>query len=671
MRGRLRTGALGGLAALALAAPAAHAGLTTPPLAIDGAVDPQFAAPDGGALSVGAADSGDVVAAWRDAGGAPTPVKLLLWRGGTAAPQVTSPGLGSDPDVAMAPDGHAIATWVGSDGRLRIARRTPGGDWMAPAAIDAPTPGSPNSSRWLQSAVAVRPDGTAVVAAIGCPDFGVSAENITYALDVGADGSIGAPQDSGTTYSSMGCSDPLSVHVAAGPGGQVALTECHYDLSCELATRTSAAAPWSEWGVDGSNMYGNNNGGAVPVITPAGKVVVTWRSDNPAPSTVRASIGTTATAMTQLFDLSDSSVSSSAGEPFIFGSDVLALFQSALGGGGTQVLARPIFAAGTYGASAALDARSFAGDPHGAAWPDGSGVIAFASAPTADATPTLSLMQRSLGGTLTPIDVAPLPGRSVALPRVALAGSAAQPLGIVATREAPSGGGAATIVLRRIDGVPPTLSLAVPTTGEVGAPLTLSAAASDASAPVAVSWAFGDGDTAQGAAVRHAYAAAGTRTVTVTATDPAGNVATATASIHIADHVRPAITGARLTATRFRVARGATALVAARRRAPAGTTLRLTLSKPAKLRIAVVQARRGRRVHGRCRAGAHRGRRCTLRTTLGTLSRQLGSGAAAIPFSGRLGRRALRPGRYELRLVATDAAGNRSSARTLRFTIVR
>jgi len=657
---------------LALAVPAtAHAGLTNPPLSVDGSLDPQFAAPDSGALRVGASDDGDVVAAWRDEGGAPTPVKLLLWRAGTAAPEVVSPGLGTDPDVAMAPDGHALATWVGSDGALRIARRAPGGGWLAPASVAAPAPSNPDSARWMASAVAVRADGTGVVAGVGCADYGISAENIGYALDVGAAGSIGAAQDSGTTYSTMGCFDPFRVRIAAGAGGQAALTHCYYDGSCKLAIRASAAAPWSVWGVDGADQYGNNNGGAVPVITPAGKVVVTWRSDNPAPSRVRASIGTSATAMTQLYDMSDSSVSSSAGEPFVFGNDVLALFQTTAAGGGVQVLARPIFAAGSYGALNVLTSRTYAGDPHGAAWPDGTAVIAYASQPAADATPTLTLVRRSLGGALTPLDAAPLPGRAVTLPRVALAGSATQPLGIVATREVPTGGGPASVVLRRIDGVAPSLSLAVPSSAEAGAPVTFSAATADVSAPVDVRWDIGDGVTTHGASVAHVYATPGTRTVTVTATDPAGNATTANTTIRIEDHVRPTISGARLTATRFRVARGATALAAARRRAPAGTTLRLTLSEAADVRIAIARLRAGRRIHGRCRTTARHGRRCTARRAVGTLTRRLDVRAAAIPFSGRIGRRALRPGRYELRLTAADASGNRSAATTLRFTIVR
>ena len=47
------------------------------------------------------------------------------------------------------------------------------------------------------------------------------------------------------------------------------------------------------------------------------------------------------------------------------------------------------------------------------------------------------------------------------------------------------------------------------------------------------------------------------------------------------------------------------------------------------------------------------------------------AGANRIAFSGQIGRRALKRGRYRARLVATDAAGNRSSARTVRFRVKR
>ena len=43
----------------------------------------------------------------------------------------------------------------------------------------------------------------------------------------------------------------------------------------------------------------------------------------------------------------------------------------------------------------------------------------------------------------------------------------------------------------------------------------------------------------------------------------------------------------------------------------------------------------------------------------------------SIAFSGRIGRKALKPGSYRFRLVAIDAAGNKSADRLLKFRVVR
>jgi hypothetical protein len=109
----------------------------------------------------------------------------------------------------------------------------------------------------------------------------------------------------------------------------------------------------------------------------------------------------------------------------------------------------------------------------------------------------------------------------------------------------------------------------------------------------------------------------------------------------------PVITSASLTRKRFSVGRAHTA-VAARTRHH-GTTFRLKLSKAARIKITIRRAHR----------------------TAGTLKRNARPGANRIAFSGRIGRRALRPGRYVARIVASDASGKRSAPRTLHFTVVR
>ena len=108
--------------------------------------------------------------------------------------------------------------------------------------------------------------------------------------------------------------------------------------------------------------------------------------------------------------------------------------------------------------------------------------------------------------------------------------------------------------------------------------------------------------------------------------------------------------------------------------APRGTHFRYALSEAAAMSIAIEQRASGRRVGRRCRPATRRLRkrpRCTRWASRGTLSAQAAAGGNATPFSGRVGRRALRPGSYRARLRATDAAGNRSGERRVALRVVR
>jgi hypothetical protein len=234
------------------------------------------------------------------------------------------------------------------------------------------------------------------------------------------------------------------------------------------------------------------------------------------------------------------------------------------------------------------------------------------------------------------------------------------------------------------DSAPPAItSLQVPAQGAAGSALAMSVAATDAWSPItSVSWSFGDGSGASGTSTSHSFAAAGSYTVTVTVTDAAGNstsasrvtVATggAAGGSVIFDRSAPDVSSFSLARKRFAVGSGPTALEAARPRR--GTTFRYTLSEDATARILIERMLPGRRVGKSCRRPTRRlrkKRRCTRYVAVGTLSRKAKAGANASPFSGRIGRKALRPDRYRATITATDAAGNRSTARQAKFTIVR
>jgi hypothetical protein len=114
------------------------------------------------------------------------------------------------------------------------------------------------------------------------------------------------------------------------------------------------------------------------------------------------------------------------------------------------------------------------------------------------------------------------------------------------------------------------------------------------------------------------------------------------------DTIAPSIGEPTLAPKRFRVAARSTATVARVRR---GTRIRYSLSEAATVELRSQRAVRDRRTGKRRWVAA------------GRLRRTGSAGANRVAFSGRIGRRALRPGAYRLIVRATDAAGNSAKAR--------
>lgn len=289
---------------------------------------------------------------------------------------------------------------------------------------------------------------------------------------------------------------------------------------------------------------------------------------------------------------------------------------------------------------------------------------------------------RSPGGAFGPIDdVATHPSDPLVSPRVAADGQ-----GNAAAAWSRSSPSEFLVEVTHYDATPPVLgTIDVPAAGVAGTVLTMSAAGSDAFSPVSTSWSFGDGGRADGAQVSHAYAAPGRYEVQVTLTDGAANTASATRTIEVAgpaDAFAPRVSGYRVGARRFTVARAATPVDAVAAAVPRGTSFLYTLSEAARVRLAIARAERGVRVGRACRKATrrllaqlrrkkHRVRRCARYVRTGKLIRTSRQGANRVPFSGRIGKRALKPARYRTTLVATDAVGNASAPRNVTFQIVR
>jgi hypothetical protein len=231
-------------------------------------------------------------------------------------------------------------------------------------------------------------------------------------------------------------------------------------------------------------------------------------------------------------------------------------------------------------------------------------------------------------------------------------------------------------------------TVTMPTTGTVGQPLAFSVSPFDISSPIGTtSWSFGDGYVASGASVTHIYARAGTYRTTVTSTGLLGGVASAAGTVVIAPATvtppppvvtegppPPTLTGVSLSNLRFRVGGQATAISAAS--TPLGTSFRFTLSDAARLEVAIVRLTPGLRRGRSCVAPnatleREHTKGCMRTLSVGRLVRvSEPEGHDSIAFSGRIGRRALSPAKYDAVLTASNAGGLSKPA-TLRFTIAR
>jgi hypothetical protein len=135
----------------------------------------------------------------------------------------------------------------------------------------------------------------------------------------------------------------------------------------------------------------------------------------------------------------------------------------------------------------------------------------------------------------------------------------------------------------------------------------------------------------------------------------------------------PVIRSASMTHRRFRVGRGTTAAVA--RRVAIGTRFRFALSVRASVTISIARSAPGlRRGHSCVRPipalRREHAKACVRRIASGTLTRASEpKGFDSIAFSGRIGRRALRSGRYTALIRANNSQGFSRPA-SLSFTVL-
>jgi hypothetical protein len=148
----------------------------------------------------------------------------------------------------------------------------------------------------------------------------------------------------------------------------------------------------------------------------------------------------------------------------------------------------------------------------------------------------------------------------------------------------------------------------------------------------------------------------------------------------VPDTTAPTIADLRADPASFSVGTASTAVTAKKKkkkRKPkrgGGTTFRFTLSEPAHLQLALRQILPGKLKGKRCVKPSKKlkkAKRCNRLQTAGALRRSGAAGANAVPFSGRVGRRALKPGRYQVEVAGSDDAGNKSAVATASFRVKR
>jgi hypothetical protein len=99
---------------------------------------------------------------------------------------------------------------------------------------------------------------------------------------------------------------------------------------------------------------------------------------------------------------------------------------------------------------------------------------------------------------------------------------------------------------------------------------------------------------------------------------------------------------------------------------------RITLSEAARFTITVSQRAAGRRQGKRCVKPTSKFRKaksCVRLKRIGAFTAMGIAGANTILFTNKVGNKKLKPGAYQAVLVARDAAGNPSAAKTVKFTV--
>lgn len=197
--------------------------------------------------------------------------------------------------------------------------------------------------------------------------------------------------------------------------------------------------------------------------------------------------------------------------------------------------------------------------------------------------------------------------------------------------------------------------------------------ARDDYSPVTVEWSFGDGTTASGTKVSHAYAntVGGPLTVTATIADGSGNKVVEKRTVARRLTALPAPT-VKLSRSAFLADRRGAAIDASAlsTKKKVGSLLKLTAEEAGTARFTLERKINGRKSGGKCKKSAKRGKRCTVYVATGkAFEIPVKAGANALRINGRWDGKALKAGNYRLSVKLRSERPESTTATTAAFKI--
>ena len=587
---------------------------------------------------------------------------------------------GFTPAVAIDARGDVVAVWqqdMGPHHQIYEATRSAGGSFGAPLAV------SPEGEEASDPTVAIDAHGKATVAWLNNDGASEVVETATAFLEGAFSSPAGLSGDGGNAS---------NLQVTADPGGDVIVSwerESAGGPQLEVAIRrASTDFPAPDAQGDGE-ILGEVASGAAPhvVIDGAGEAITVWGAPGGAIRSARLTAGASS------FD-SPVRLANTGGLPSVAMNEVgetVAVWPSGLGvqvatAAPEEAFNAPVEIPLTYTPSAAQVAIGTSGGT-AVEWEGASKGLWGRGSSSRPGGGTFSKPTDG-GGSETPVEGS----------LVVASDSAGDMLGVWSSTRFDELHG------MLYDTGPQLGGISAPAGGVVGQLLSFSIPS-----PLSVwrplnsiTWNLGDGTTASGLSVSHAYAEPGTYKITVTATDMqhsfpglilelpelfpeyVGNSESQTVTVSSAPVAQGSqtrkvgVASESLSDLRVKphsfvaAATGPSVTAAGHRGMPrTGTTVRFMLALSGRVTFSVDQPIAGVRRGGRCArrldsANAHV-RKCMLLRTLGRFVRSGSGGSNSFHFTGRVNTWKLKPGNY---LLLASAVGTRQAARSVAFRVL-